>query len=317
MDGFTIARVAGMRSTLLLAIAAVFAATTSFACMDAAEDGYSARRGASRKNPPGGDEDEDAEHDPNDAPGATSTDPGNPNADTRPAPPTTTGTQAREFGISLSNNTPTVDLGESTTIDVTIEPKGGFSGPVELSVNGLPTGVTAAPATANVAGGPATAKLTLQASYNTPVTPANESVPLVVTAKSGGAQATANANFKVAPRVKITIPVNVDALRGASQLRSEYGEAFGPNGQPLLTQPGNGIVVTIFNADSKPHVIHGPGGSFPHGNTGAPIQPNSFEMAGGNPRTRTLNVGANVTAYLHDGNAGQGASFRIRVAAAP
>jgi len=307
-----------MRSILVLAIAAVFA-TTSFACIDAADQGSSTARRSPRKNVPRVDDDamdEDEEHDEDDTPGATSVDPGNPNASSRPAPPATKGTEAAEFGITLSDDTPTVDLGASTTIDVTIEPKGGFNGPVELSVSGLPSGVTAAPVTANVAG-PTTAKLTLEASYNTPVTPPNQSVPLVVTAKSGAVQATANANFKVAPRVTITIPVNVDALRGASQLRSEYGEAFGPNGQPLLTQQGNGIEVLIFNADSKPHIIHGPGGQFPHGNTAAPIQPNSFEMSNGSPRKRTLNVGANVTAYLHDGNNGQGASFRIRVAAAP
>lgn len=218
--------------------------------------------------------------------------------------------------MKIGSTTPTVGLGESTDIDVTVEPKGGFSGSVELSLSGLPAGVTAAPATIRIGPAPGATKLTVKADVTAAVTPVSQNVPLVITARAGAAAATANANFKVAPRVRITIPVNVDALRGASQLRTEYGEAFGPNTQSLRTQPGNGIVVTIFNADSKPHVIHGPGGAFPHGNTGAPIQPNSFESNNGAVRTRTLNVGTDATAYLHEGTAGQGASFRVRVTAA-
>ena len=104
-----------------------------------------------------------------------------------------------------------------------------------------------------------------------------------------------------------------DIEPGAAQLREEYGgPAFAGQGA-FKTQAGNGIVVSVFNADSKSHVIHGPGGSFPHGSDQQPIQPNAFEMQGGAVRTRTLNPGSNITAYLHDGAQGQGASFRIQV----
>lgn len=299
-----------MRTSPLLAVAAVLAVTT-FGCSDEETgSGLQGRRSPRHTTAAGLDD----EHDETDTQGSTASDPGNPNADRAPSAPTTPGSNAAEFGLTLGSTTPTVDLGGSTDIDVTVEPKAGFTGPVELSVSGLPAGATAAPVTANVGTGPTTAKLTIKADYTAVVTAPDQAVPLVVTAKANAAQATANANFKIAPKVKITIPINVDALRGATQLRADYGEAFGPNTQSLKTQPNNGIVVTIFNADSKQHIIHGPGGSFPHGNIAAPIQPNSFEMNNGEVRTRTLNVGASATAYLHDGQNGQGASFRIQVA---
>lgn len=302
-----------MRSLLLLACAAIVAVTSVAACSDG--DGTQlvrrVRRGASSTTQ----DDTTDDHDETDVEGESQIDTGNPNATSTPTAPTSAGTAASDFAVTLTNATPVVDLGQETSLEVTVAPKGNFSGSVQLSVEGLPAGVTAAPATVSVSGS-TKATLTLKADYGANVTPTGSSVPLVVTAKSGNATATANANFKVAPRVTVTIPVNVDALRGASQLRSEYGAAFGPNGTALKTQSNNGIVVTVFNADSKSHVIHGPGGNFPHGNTGAPIQPNSFEMNGGSPRTRTLTPGNTATAYLHDGSSGQGASFRIQVVAA-
>jgi hypothetical protein len=313
--------------TLLLATAALFVVTT-FGCNDGdtSQLGMSSRR-TPRKNTPVATSDDDIEsagegdenqHDPSASEGETAGDTGNPAADETPDAPASSGTASSDFGLTLASATPSVGLGEEVDLDVTIEPKGGFTGPVDLAVTGLPAGATSTPVKATVAAGATSVKLPIKVDFSAPVTASNTSVPLVVTGTSGGARATANANFKIAPKVKITIPVNVDALRaaGGTKLRSEYGAAFGPQTQPLKTQAANGIVVTIFNADSKPHIIHGPGGSFPHGNTGAPIQPNAFEMDGKAVRTRTLTPGANVTAYPHDGTNGMGASFRIQVATA-
>ncbi len=98
--------------------------------------------------------------------------------------------------------------------------------------------------------------------------------------------------------------------------RDEWGSAFGANQKALRTQPGNGIVVTVFNADSKAHIIHGASG-FDHGDVDNPIQPNAFEMQDGVPRMRTLSVGTDANGYPHDGDNGSGASFRIKVDAAP
>jgi hypothetical protein len=300
-----------MRTSLLIACAAIF---TIVGCAVDAADGSSSlsRRGPRKNQPAATGDDADDEHDEGDVEGGNQADTGNPNANTSPNAPTNPGTASNNFALTLAgaNATPIVDLGQETKIEVSVEPKGSFTGNVDLTVTGLPAGVTATPATANVAGGATKATLTLKADYSAAVSTAD--VPLVIQAKNGTAVATANANFKVASKVTVTIPMNVDALRGANQLRAEYGTAFGPAGTALKAGTG-GLVVTVFNADSKSHVIHGPGGNFPHGNTAAPIPPNSFEMNGNAPRTRTLPAGTNATAYLHEGAGGQGASFRVQV----
>ena len=300
-----------MRTSLLVALAAVLT-VSAVGCGDANDGSMLGSRRARRTTAPpevGAADD----HDADDTEGEDATDVGNPNADSKPPAPSTPGNAAPEFALTLAQNTPTVDLGESVDLDVSIEPKNGFTGAVELTVSGLPAGATAAPVTATVGASAASARIRITAAVDAIATPPNTSAPLVITGKAGNVSATANANFKIAPKLKLTIPVNVDALRAANvQYRDEWGEAFGATQKPLRTQQGNGIVVTVFNADSKPHIIHGANG-FQHGNTNAPIQPNAFEMTNGAPRTRTLNVGTNANGYPHDGNQGVGASFRIRV----
>src|SRR5439155_462974 len=50
------------------------------------------------------------------------------------------GPAAPDFTLSASPASRTVTPGGSTSYDVTISPTGGFTGPVTLSVSGLPTG---------------------------------------------------------------------------------------------------------------------------------------------------------------------------------
>ncbi len=306
-----------MRTSLLVALASIVT-VTAVGCSDANDGTGLGSRHARRTTTAPPEVGAADDHDESDTEGETAGDVGNPNADTKPPAPSTPGTAAPEFALTLSQNTPTVSLGESVELDVSITPKNGFTGPVDLTVAGLPQGATASPATATVgATGAATAKIKITAAVDAVATAPNTSSALVVTGKSGSVTATANANFKVAPKLTLTIPVNVDALRAANvQYRNDWGDAFGANQKPLRTQQGNGIVVTVFNADSKQHIIHGANG-FQHGDTNNPINPNSFEMQNGAPRTRTLNVGANANGYPHDGANGVGASFRIKVEAAP
>lgn len=305
-----------MRINALL-VATSLVAVTAFGCGEADTSSPYARGPARNASPPPvGSPDE---HDPSDV-GDGDLDPGNPNANTRPEPPNTSGAAAPEFALTLSDDTPTVGLGEEVTIDVVVEGIDGFSGDVDLSVTGLPPGATASTAKATIpAGATASAptKITIRAGFDAIPSAPGTSSPISIAGTSGQAAASANANFKVAPRFTLTIPLNVDALRAANvQYRDEWGEAFGQNPTPLRTQQGNGIVVTVFNADSKPHVLHGANG-FAHGDVSAPIQPNAYEMQNGNVRTRTLNPGTNANGYLHEGTGGVGASFRIIVEEAP
>ncbi len=317
-DGAVLAPSHGMmvrRQRSLILVYLALASLAAAACADMSNSsGLTSRR--YRKSTPA--EGSAANHDDDETEGEDDTDVGNPNADSKPKAPSSPGTSSAQFSVSLAETTPTLGLGDALELTASITPKGNFSGAVELSVSGLPQGASATPTTVTVSGSsPVSAKLRIQTAVDTIVSAPGASSPMVVTAKAGSVTATANANLKIAPKLKLTIPVNVDALRAASvRYRDEWGDGLGANQKSLRTQQNNGIVVTVFNADSRPHIIHGNSG-FAHGDTEAPIPPNSFEETNGAPRTRTLSVGANTSGYLHEGVNGEGASFRFRVIAAP
>jgi hypothetical protein len=310
-----------MRNTLLLGLAATVLALSSVACGDASSTSGTRTRGGGYVPSVG----EATEHDPNDV-DTGGTDTGNPNASATPSKPADAAGQAEQFGLTLSTTTPVVDLGADVSVDVSVAQKNGFTGAVQLAAAGLPTGVTAVftPATLTVGAAPATAKLVLTSAVSTVPSAANTSTPLQITATAGAVKATANANFKVNPKVTLTIPMNIDALRAANvgtQFLNQWGTAFGATPTPLKTQEGNGIVVVVRNADSTAHIVHS-GGAFAHGDTARPIQPNDFEkLADGTVRTRTLSpTGAspiNVAGYPHEGANGPSVSFRVQVQVAP
>ncbi|MBX3187895.1 MAG: hypothetical protein KF819_12805 [Labilithrix sp.] len=297
-----------MRNVLLVAVVGL-ATVSILGCGDA-----SSSTGIRRGPVAAGD------HDPDDSQDEGKTDPGNPNATTPPAPPSNPGTSTGQIAVSVSNATPAVDLGAEVKITVTLTPQAGFQGTADLTATGLPEGVTGtfSPAQVAVNTTPVTSELTLKVAFSATASAAGASSQVVVNAKSGDATASANVSFKINPAITIAIPVNVNALRTTGTVfLDQYGTAFGTNPQALKTQAGNPIVVKVNNLDSVTHIIHGPGGAFPHGDTGNPIPATSLEMQNGAPRTRTLPVGTNVSAYLHEGNNGQSASFRISVVAAP
>lgn len=300
-----------MRLPSLLALSALVVGPALACSVEGGDDlsGVSHLRAGGTSGPPAaGSPQNDDNSDPGNLPSTT-----NPNASSSPNAPTVAGTSNAMFGLTLANATPTAGLGDQTEIDVNVVPKAGFNGPVAVTVTGLPEGATADPLT--ISG--TTGKLVIKTLATTPVTATTDNVALVVNGTSGSLTATANANFKVLPKLQLTIPMNIDALRAAgTQYRDEWGVAFGQTEQALTTQNGNAIVVTVFNADSKSHIIHGANG-FAHGDTGNPIQPNSLEMTNGAPRTRALAVGTNCNGYPHDGQNGAGASFRIKVQAPP
>lgn len=254
--------------------------------------------------------------------GEDAVDKGNPNAGATPPPPTSAGTPGDAMALAVSTATPTVDLGGTTDVTVTITPKAGATGDADLTVTGLPAGASAAfvPAKVTLGTAPVTAKLTITVPVTATPTAPGGSAAVVVTAKVGtGTPATANMSFKTNPAAKLTIPLNIDALRSTGTLfLDQWGAAFGANPTPLQTQAGNGIVFTVYNADSKAHIVHGNNG-FAHGSTtaGQEVQPNAFELQNAVPRTRTFLPGAAVNGYPHEGGAGPSAGFRFTVIAAP
>lgn len=301
-----------MRNALLVALFPVLALTTASAigCGDASPSaGIQRSHGAVAGAP------NDPSEDPN-AP-AEPSQPPNPNADTPAPAPVTPGTTAAQLGVTLSTATPATDLGTSLDITVTVEPKAGFTGSAALTATGLPAGVTATfmPASVTLNTTPVTSKLTLLVPYTATPSAAGAASAVVIKAAAGAVEATANANFKVNPKITMTIPVNAGALLaaggGAKNVDGWAGAIFGTAPSPLTTQAGNPIAVVVKNADSAPHIVHGNAG-FVHGDTANPVP------AGGiDPKTRTLAAGVNTSGYIHGETNGTSVGFAIKVNTAP
>jgi len=303
-----------MRTALILAALGTLAVSLA-ACGDASSSAGTTRRGGVPSQLGGGVNDGQDDSDQDDP------DTGNPNANTPPPAPTGGGTSTGQLGLTLSSATPAAGLGDKVEITVNVEPKAGFTGAAEMSVTGLPAGVTALfePASVTLAQAPVPVKMTITVTTAAIPSAAGASSALTITAKQGAINATAPANFKVNPTAKLTIPVNIDALRTTgTKFLDNWGAGYGATPTALKTQTGNPIVFTVFNADSKQHIVHGNAG-FTHGSTtaGQEVQPNAFEMQNGAPRTRSLPPGANVNGYPHEGANGQSAGFQIQVVAAP
>lgn len=301
-----------MRNALLVALVPVLALTmiSVVGCGDASSStGIQRSRGGAAGIP----------NDPSEEPGAPQDpdQPTNPNASTPPPAPATPGTAAGEIGVSLSTATPATDLGTSIDITVTVEPKAGFTGQAALTATGLPTGVVAtfSPASVTLNTTPVTSKLTLQVPYTATPSAAGAASAVVIKAASGAVEATANANFKVNPKLTMTIPVNAAALLaaggGAKNVDGWGSPVFGTAPSPLSTQAGNNIVIVVKNADSAAHVVHGNAG-FPHGDTMNPVPPGGID-----PKTRALAAGVNTSGYIHGEANGTSVGFAIKVNTAP
>jgi len=314
-----------MRNAMSLVVGAVSLSLLLVACGDASSSSGVQRR----PNPtlPGGDDGQESV-------GENAPDPGNPNADALPPKPATPGQSTGEIGVTLSSATPAVDLGDQVELTVTIEPKAGFKGDADLTATGLPEGATATftPAKVTLNATAMTAKMLLKVPVTAVPSAPGASSAVAITATSGAVKASANASFKINPKLKLTIPLNINALRSTgTKFIDQWGPAFGATPTALKTQTGNPIVVTVYNADSQGHIVHGNAG-FAHGATtyldaagnqqNALIGPNTFEPSvAGNPasppRTRTFAPGAAVNGYPHEGGAGASAGFQLSVVAAP
>lgn len=102
------------------------------------------------------------------------------------------------FAISVSALTLPVVQGDSTTATVTVARSGGFTGPVALAVEGLPSGVTSRLATPTIAAGATNTTLTLTTARS--AAPDTAAVTLRATA-SGLAPQSASLTLVVAERV--------------------------------------------------------------------------------------------------------------------
>jgi hypothetical protein len=151
---------------------------------------------------------------------------------------------------------------------------------------------------------PATAKLTLVVPYTTIPSAPGAASAIVVKAAAGAVEATANANFKVAPQLA--------AGGGAKNIDTWGGPTFGQNAVPLQTQAGNGINFVVKNLDSAAHEVHGQNG-FPHG--AAVVAPGGLDN-----KVRVLDPAAaniNASGYIHGETNGTSVGFKVLVNKAP
>ena len=139
-----------------------------------------------------------------------------------------------DFTVAATPPTRTIAARSSTTYSVTVTPGGGFTGPVSLSVSGLPTGATGTfvPNPLPITSGAASSTLTVSTTIGTPVGTSS----LLITATSGVLSHTASVGLTVTAGPN-TAPV-VDTV---------VISPTGPTTGQVLT-----ATVTSHDADSDP-----------------------------------------------------------------
>ncbi len=263
------------------------------ACGDAGQNTSGYYRG-----PTGGDPGTPSEPAPtNPGTPANPNNPGTPGTPATPGAPAPPAAGAAKLDITLDNAAPPVELGAEVKVMVNIAPKEGLTGKVDLSVTGMPAGVTATFDKTSVdIVGTASSSAILTIKTSTDTVPATAG--LTITAKpASGDMKTSPVNVNVQPTLTLKIPVNAGALTGMAA-----NTAFAP-ADVKVKLGGKKIAVKVRNDDSATHIIHsGNTGGFNHGNTGATIAANGgFEgNVQGTNAPREINAAGTYGFYLHD-----------------
>jgi hypothetical protein len=196
-----------------------------------------------------------------------------------------------DFAVTTTNQVVPVVQGQSVEVPVQIPRLNGSSGPVELSLSGLPAGVSAAPV--EVPGTQATAEITLVASPTAPDTNFNPTDATLVADPLG------NANVGPAPRTTtLSVRVAADFTLRVNGLAPSFPASVQievPQCAPVE------VPVTVsrdiaLNQDISLSV--GEGGALPAG-VHAEILPNTAVPAGGDlVAHRTLRISVDSSASL-------------------
>ncbi|MGC1606027.1 MAG: galactose oxidase-like domain-containing protein [Candidatus Acidiferrum sp.] len=124
---------------------------------------------------------------------------------TDPNPPTRIITVSPDFSLSPTPTVQNIVPGSNTTVDVIVTPSGQFSGTVNLSISGLPSGVTASFNPTSISGS-GTSVLTLTASASTAV----GSSTVTVTGTSGSETHTTTFTLNVSTSTPTANAINID-----------------------------------------------------------------------------------------------------------
>jgi alpha-mannosidase len=173
-----------------------------------------------------------------------------------------------DFTLTAPSGAVSVWQGRSATTRVVVMPRGSFSGTANLTISGLPTGLTASFDPASAAGA-STLTLTASANANPTTTTAT------ITATAGGTSRTATAKVTVAAILSGTVPVDLSAAFNVTGIYKD-GARFEPESsldeggysysaqQMGREQVGDGAVFHIGPANA-PDAVSGKTVSLPTG----------------------------------------------------
>ena len=196
-----------------------------------------------------------------------------------------------DFAVSTTNQVVPVVQGQSVEVPVQIPRLNGSSGPVELSLSGLPAGVSAAPV--EVPGTQATAEITLVASPAAPDTNFNPTDATLVADPLG------NVNVGPAPRTTtLSVRVAADFTLRVNGLAPSFPASVQievPQCAPVEVPVTVGRDIALNQGIS---LSVGEGGVLPAG-VHAEILPNTAVPAGGDlVAHRTLRISVDPSAFL-------------------
>jgi len=193
------------------------------------------------------------------------------------------GNQAKgTFDVLLDKAAGAGDMTSTFTVQVTVAPKDGFAGKVDLKCAGLPTDATGTfdKPSLDISGtAGATATFTIKTKSTTPP----DLSQVKITATSGTLSKDATYAMTINPKIEIDIKMNATI------------NDFTDSKDITVATGGKTVTVAIKNLNSTGEIVHaGNPPDFPHGNTGTAIASNAFEN-----QARSVKQGTNYTWYLH------------------
>jgi hypothetical protein len=211
----------------------------------------------------------------------------------------TTPTAGGSFDIILDKQTVSADMAQTMKVQVTVEPKNGFSGPVKLSAVGAvgDASITFDKTELQLSGAAATAMMTV--TTKTTTAPADYPVKVAAAGSAGSTPVSREAEVKLTVNPTLTLAIKMNPST------TDYIDA--PKTIPVAVGTAANVKVRFVNQDSTGHIIHAGSPGFPHGNTNSPI-PNG----GTDPTARAVQAGSTYAFYLHDVNATSGSQYRIQ-----
>jgi alpha-mannosidase len=173
-----------------------------------------------------------------------------------------------DFTLSMSSGDISVPQGKSASTRVIVMPRGSFDGRANLSVSGLPAGVTASFIPASTAG---SATLTLTASAA--AVPA--SAKITITGASGGVAHSVTGSLMVTPVLVGTVPVDLSSVFNITGIYDDGttftpeasldGDGFAFSEQQLGREQVGGGVVFRLGAGNAPDAVSGKTVTLPAG----------------------------------------------------